>query len=87
MKNWCSILLLTLGLLVFSVFAHAASGRIPWHLYLIGMGIISTIIAIIITSRKKNLENMGIRILVWGVYFWIVTFIQLILLSLIYVLV
>lgn len=87
MKNWGSILLLTLGLLVFSAFAHASSGRIPWHLYLIGMGIISTVIAIIITSRKKNLENTGIRILVWGVYFWIVTFIQLILLSLIYVLV
>ncbi len=75
---------ITIVLLAYSPIAHAANNKIQWHLYLIGIAVISSLIAFVITKRKQNLENTGIKILVWGVYFWIVTFIQLMLLSLLY---
>lgn len=84
MKSTPYLYLIITLLLAYSPMALASSNKIQWHLYLIGIAVISSLIAFVITKRKENLENTGIKILVWGVYFWIVTFLQLMLLSLLY---
>jgi hypothetical protein len=87
MKPNNSLLMLVAILMVlFSPIAFASDIRMYWHLYLFGIALISTLIALFITYRKKNIESTGIRIMIWGIYFWLVTFMQLILLSLLYVL-
>lgn len=78
--------LVTIFICLFSPSAFASNGLIPWHLYLLGITVISVIVALVLTRRKKELENFGIKVLVWGVYFWIVTFIQLTVLSVLYTL-
>jgi len=80
------LMLVAISMAIFSPIAFASDIRIQWHLYLLGIALISTSLALLITYRKKNVESTGIKIMIWGVYFWAVTFIQLILLSLLYVL-
>jgi hypothetical protein len=79
-------MLMAVLLAIFSPFAFASDIRTEWHLYAIGVTLISTLLALFITYRKKNVESTGIKVMIWGIYFWVATFIQLILLSLLYAL-
>jgi hypothetical protein len=79
-------MLMAVLLAIFSPFAFASDIRTEWHLYVIGVALISTLLALFITYRKKNVESTGIKVMIWGIYFWVATFIQLILLSLLYAL-
>lgn len=85
-SNNSLLMLMAILIAIFSPTAFASDIRIQWHLYLLGITLISTLVALLITYRKKNVESTGIRVMIWGIYFWVVTFIQLILLSLLYVL-
>jgi hypothetical protein len=80
------LILVTILMAIFSPIAFASDIRTQWHLYLLGISLISALVALLIIYRKQNVESTGIRIMIWGIYFWAVTFIQLILLSLLYVL-
>lgn len=56
----------------------AATEKTPWTTYfIIGMAI-STIAATILSMRNKNAQGIGVKIMFGGVYFWIVSFAQLI---------
>lgn len=79
-------MLSTILMSVFSPIAFASDLKDQWHLYIVGIALVSSLIAFVITYRKKNIESTGIRVMIWGIYFWVVTFIQLMLLSLLYVL-
>lgn len=71
-------------LLSFCPLAYASQGKIQWQYYLLAVTIVSVIVAYVLTARKKNIENTGIRIMLGGVYFWVATFAQLTVLLLIY---
>lgn len=67
-----------------SPLAWASSNKLQWELYLLGITVISAIGAFWLTKRKENLETRLVKILVAGVYFWVITFLQLIVLALLY---
>jgi len=65
------------ALMLTSPVVLAASEKTPWTAYfLIGMTI-SIVVASILSSRHKNAESAAIKVMLGGLYFWVVTFIQL----------
>ena len=70
--------------LVTSLPAFAANRDIQWELFLLGITVISMLGAIWITGRNKDYETRAMRVLAAGVYFWAFTFLQFIVLALIY---
>lgn len=62
--------------LMISPLAYAASGKIQWEMYLIVVTIISMAGAVWIT-RRKQYEETVVKVLVTGVYFWVLAFAQL----------
>ncbi len=71
-------------LLLGSSIAHASSGEIPWQAYLIVGATISLVGAFILSKRNENVEGAVVKVLLAGLYFWIITFAQLTLFAIIY---
>ena len=60
--------------------ASASSEKISWITYMfIGIAI-SLVVATILSIRNKNAESLPVKLLFGGVYFWVVAFIQLMIL-------
>lgn len=70
-------------LLCVSPMAFAASPT-PWKTYLFVVMTISLIIASILSIRNKKAESRMAKLLLTGLYFWVFTFAQLTVLSLVY---
>lgn len=62
----------------------AAPDKLPWMTYLFLVMIIALVIAVIVSWRNPKTESFMGRFLLAGVYFWVLTFAQLIILALIY---
>ena len=80
MKNKLIILLL---LFIISPWAQAAE-LIAWKSYLAVIMGIALIAATILSWRNKKAEGRAAKILLGGLYFWVITFAELIILALIY---
>lgn len=76
-------LILLFALIIFSPYAHAAD-LVPWKSYLAGVMLIALVAATILSIRNKKAEGRVAKIVMAGVYFWLITFAELILLALIY---
>ena len=76
--------MLAFAALITSLPVYASNRDIQWELFLIGITVISTLGAIWLSGRKKNYETRAMRVLAAGVYFWVLTFLQFIVLALIY---
>ena len=73
-------------MLGFSTSSNAAFGDIKdsWHIYLLLMTLVSAIGGFYCVKRKQNIQTTGIKILVGGIYFWVIMFTQLIVFALAY---
>jgi len=76
-------ILLVILLLLFSPWAHAAE-LVAWKSYLAVVMGIALIAGTILSLRNKKAESRASKILLAGLYFWVITFAQLIILALIY---
>lgn len=81
--NFLKIVLAS-ALMVTSPLALAASEKMPWMTYLFIGLTISLVVASILSIRNKSAESLAIKLLLGGVYFWVITFIQLMVFSAIY---
>ncbi|MEM0912736.1 MAG: hypothetical protein AAGJ37_17305 [Pseudomonadota bacterium] len=63
---------------------YASSDKLQWQWYLIGIAVISSLASYVIIKQKKSIETFGIKVLIWGTYFWVFTFAQLTLLAILY---
>ena len=63
--------------------ALASAQKIPWAGFLTAITIISVVISWWLL-RNKSYETNGIKFLVAGVYFWVITFAQLIVLAMVW---
>lgn len=70
-------------LLCVSPMALAASST-PWKTYLFIVMAISLVVASILSLRNKKAESRMAKLLLTGLYFWVFTFAQLTVLSLVY---
>ena len=70
-------------LIIFSPYAHAAD-LVPWKSYLAAVMFIALVAATILSIRSKKAEGRVAKIVMAGVYFWIITFAELIVLAFIY---
>lgn len=70
--------------LIFSPIAFATSGKLQWEMYLLVVTAISAVGAFWATKRKKYDQPFGVKVLIAGVYFWILCFLQLGILALLY---
>lgn len=61
-----------------------AADTIAWEIYLGTIMSVSLIIAIVLSSRNKDADSRLAKILLGGLYFWVATFIQLIIFALYY---
>ena len=61
-----------------------ASEMVPWLSYLIGVMFISLVIASVMSFRNPKADSRAGKILLAGLYFWVLTFAQLIILAFIY---
>lgn len=75
-KNFLKIVLAS-ALMVTSPLALAASEKTPWMTYLFIGLTISLVVASILSFRNKSAEGLMVKLLLGGLYFWVVTFIQL----------
>ena len=75
---------LVLVLTVISSPVFAATGTIPWTGWLLIITSISLVAAFILSKRNKSEEAIAVKLIFGGMYFWVATFIQLIMLSLVY---
>ncbi len=71
-------------LLLTSPLALAATGDIPWTGWLLIIVTVSLIAAFILSRRNKSEESLPVKLIFGGMYFWVITFIQLTVLSLVY---
>jgi len=78
------LLFVSITIAFFSPVVLAASETTPWKTYLFVVMTISVIAAWILSVRNKKAESFMGKFLLGGLYFWIFTFAQLIVLSLIY---
>lgn len=78
--------LISVLLLGFSASSNAAFGDIKdsWHIYLLLMTLVSAIGGFYCVKRKPDIQTTGIKILVGGIYFWVIMFTQLIVFALAY---
>lgn len=70
-------------LLLISPLAHAAE-VVSWKSYLTVVMIIALIGGTILSLRNKKAESRAAKIILAGLYFWVITFAELIVLALIY---
>ena len=70
-------------LITFSPWAHAAE-VLPWKTFLFVVMVISLVAGTIMSIRNKQADNHVSKVILAGVYFWVFTFAQLIILALIY---
>jgi hypothetical protein len=61
-----------------------ASEMVPWLTYLLGVMFISLVIASVMSIRNPKADSRAGKILLAGLYFWVLTFAQLIILAFIY---
>ncbi|TQV74871.1 hypothetical protein FLL45_07885 [Aliikangiella marina] len=78
------VLLTGLILSVLSPVVLASSQVTPWKSYLFVVMTLSVIAAWVLSSRNKKAESFMGKFLLGGLYFWIFTFAQLMVLSLLY---
>ncbi len=76
-------ILLAIALLVFSPWAQAAD-MVPWKTYLFGVMAIALIAGSILSARNEKAEGRVAKIIMAGVYFWVITFAELTVLAVIY---
>ena len=62
----------------------ASDGVLPWKTYLFVVMTVSLVIASFMSLRNKKVESRMARLLLTGLYFWVITFAQLTVLALIY---
>ena len=70
-------------LILLSPVASAAE-IVPWKSYLLGVMAISLVIASVLSFRNPKADSRAGKLLLTGLYFWIFTFAQLIILAFIY---
>jgi len=71
-------------LLTITTVSVQAATKVPWEWTMVIVGVISAVIATIITRRNEKADTIGLKILLGGLYFWVITFAQTIVLALIY---
>ena len=71
-------------LLTITTVSVQAATKVPWEWTMVIVGVISAVIATIITRRNEKADTLGLKILLGGLYFWVITFAQTIVLALIY---
>lgn len=76
-------LILAIVLALFSTPVWAAQ-MVAWKSYLAVIMLIALVAATIISVRNKKAEGRLAKILLAGLYFWVITFAELIILALIY---
>ena len=76
-------IILTISLLLISPWAHAAD-LIAWKSYLAAVMGIALVGGTILSLRNEKAESRAAKILLAGLFFWIITFAELIILALIY---
>jgi len=70
-------------LLLISPWAHAAE-MVAWKSYLAVVMGIALVAGTILSLKNKKAESRASKILLAGLYFWVITFAELIILALIY---
>jgi hypothetical protein len=76
-------IILTVFLLMISPWAHAAE-LVAWKSYLAVVMGIALIGGTVLSLRNEKAESRAAKILLAGLYFWVITFAELIILALIY---
>lgn len=76
-------IILIIFLLLVSPWVQAAE-LIAWKSYLAGVMGIAAIGGYILSMRNKKAEGRAAKIILGGLYFWVITFAELILLAVIY---
>jgi len=82
-KSKSKSIMLAIFLLTFSPWANAAS-LVPWKSYLAVVMFVALVVGSILSVRNKKAEGRMAKIIMAGVYFWLITFAQLIILALVY---
>jgi hypothetical protein len=77
---------LWLAPIIFSIScpAYASGNILPWKTYLFVVMAIAAVVGTILSWRNPKTESFMGRFLLAGLYFWILTFAQMIILALIY---
>jgi hypothetical protein len=70
--------------LFFSPYVFASSSLLPWKSYLVGVMGTALIGGIYFSYRNKKADTYLTKIILAGLYFWLITFSELILLAFIY---
>ena len=70
--------------LLMSPFVFAATDDIPWTVYLFAMVVISLVMAVMLSKGNKTTEGLTVKIFLGAFYFWLITFVQLIVLGVVY---
>jgi len=69
--------------IILSPAAYAAE-MVPWKSYLFGVMAISIVVASVMSIRNPKADSRAGKLLLTGLYFWVLTFGQLIILAFIY---
>ena len=77
-------LVLTHVLMLMSPLVFASTDKIPWTVYLFSIVAISLVVAFILSKGNKTAEGLAVKIFLGGLYFWLITFVQLTVLAVIY---
>ena len=70
--------------LIMSTLSTQAATKVPWEWTMLIVGVISAVCATVITRRNDKADTLGLKILLGGLYFWVITFAQTIVLALVY---
>lgn len=73
----------TIALALFSPWALAAE-LVPWKSYLALVMGIAAVAAYFLSKRNQKAEGRAAKIILGGLYFWVITFAELIVLALLY---
>jgi len=76
-------IILIILLLLVSPWAHAAE-MVAWKSYLAGVMGIALVAGTILSLKNEKAEGRTAKILLAGLYFWVITFAELIILALVY---
>ena len=83
MQKFGSISLLFIALMAISPNAWAAD-VVPWKTYLFSAMSIAMVIGLVLAFKNPKAESKSTKFLLAGLYFWIITFAELIILALLY---
>ncbi len=83
MKVPLAKIILVIFLLMISPWAQAAE-LIAWKSYLVSIMVIAAIGGYTLSMRNKKAEGRMAKIILGGLYFWVITFAELIVLATIY---